>query len=91
MAAPVLALMLLFPDRPYFLLAAAAGHVGHNWPSGNGPWHGYRESFDIQMGWAGSDDPLVLVAHPGLVPCVLHIFYVICRRMKYILEYILVL
>jgi glycerol-3-phosphate acyltransferase PlsY len=31
-AIPVLALMLLFPDQPYFLFAAAAGHVGHNWP-----------------------------------------------------------
>jgi glycerol-3-phosphate acyltransferase PlsY len=31
-AVPVLALMLLFPDQPYFLIAAAAGHVGHNWP-----------------------------------------------------------
>ena len=31
-AIPVLALMLLFPGQLYFLIAAATGHVGHNWP-----------------------------------------------------------
>jgi glycerol-3-phosphate acyltransferase PlsY len=32
-AIPVIILRLLFPDEPYyFLIAAAAGHVGHAWP-----------------------------------------------------------
>jgi glycerol-3-phosphate acyltransferase PlsY len=31
-AIPVLVLMLIYRDIPYFLVAAAAGHVGHNWP-----------------------------------------------------------
>ena len=30
--APTLGLRLLYPDSPYFLIAAAAGVVGHNWP-----------------------------------------------------------
>ena len=28
----MLVLRLLYPDMPYFLMAAAAGHVGHDWP-----------------------------------------------------------
>jgi glycerol-3-phosphate acyltransferase PlsY len=30
--APTLAFRLLFPDSPYYLISAAAGVVGHNWP-----------------------------------------------------------
>lgn len=31
-ALPTLAFRLLFPGQPYFLIAAVAGMVGHNWP-----------------------------------------------------------
>ena len=31
-ALPTLAFKLLFPGQPYFLMAAVAGMVGHNWP-----------------------------------------------------------
>jgi len=30
--APALVFRLLYPDSPYFLIAATAGVVGHNWP-----------------------------------------------------------
>jgi len=30
--APALAVRLLFPDQPYFLVAAVSAMVGHNWP-----------------------------------------------------------
>ncbi len=30
--APTLGIKLLYPDAPYFLITAAAGVVGHNWP-----------------------------------------------------------
>jgi len=30
--APALVFRLLYPDSPYFLISAAAGVVGHNWP-----------------------------------------------------------
>lgn len=29
---PTLLLRLLYPDQPYFLIAAASGMIGHNWP-----------------------------------------------------------
>ncbi|MBN1246788.1 MAG: glycerol-3-phosphate acyltransferase [Anaerolineae bacterium] len=31
-ALPALAFRLLFPDQPYFLISAALGLIGHNWP-----------------------------------------------------------
>jgi len=31
-AIPVLIMKLLFPDKPYFLIAGASGHIGHDWP-----------------------------------------------------------
>lgn len=31
-ALPTLAVKLLFPDQPYFLVAAIFGMIGHNWP-----------------------------------------------------------
>jgi glycerol-3-phosphate acyltransferase PlsY len=31
-ALPTLVFRLVYPEQPYFLIAAAAGMVGHNWP-----------------------------------------------------------
>jgi len=35
---PTLAFRLLYPDAPYFLIAALMGMVGHNWPI----YHGFK-------------------------------------------------
>jgi acyl phosphate:glycerol-3-phosphate acyltransferase len=51
---PTLAFRLLYPDQPYFLFAALAGVIGHNWPiyyrfkggRGISPFYGGLFAFD---------------------------------------------
>ena len=65
-ALPVLAFRLLQPEQPYFLVAAAAGVVGHNWPIYHRFKGGRGESTII--GGMLAIDPLVIpVAAHSLV------------------------
>ncbi len=55
---PTLVLRLLYPDQPYFLIAASFGTVGHNWPiyyrfKGG---HGYSTAYGgaLAVDWLGA-------------------------------------
>ena len=55
---PTLVLRLLYPDQPYFLIAASFGMVGHNWPvyyrfKGG---HGYSTAYGgaLAVDWLGA-------------------------------------
>jgi glycerol-3-phosphate acyltransferase PlsY len=53
---PVLALRLVYPDQPYFLLLAFFGVVGNNWPI----YHGFKGGWGISAIYGGlfAIDPL---------------------------------
>jgi acyl phosphate:glycerol-3-phosphate acyltransferase len=55
---PTLVLRLIFPDQPYYLIAASLGMVGHNWPiyyrfKGG---HGYSTAYGgaLAVDWLGA-------------------------------------
>lgn len=55
---PTLVLRLLYPDQPYFLIAASLGMIGHNWPiyyrfKGG---HGYSTAYGgvLAVDWFGA-------------------------------------
>lgn len=59
---PTLAFRLLFPEQPYFLIAAAAGIAGHNWPVYY-RFHG-GSGFSPTLGGLLVVDPLAVVVTP---------------------------
>lgn len=63
-ALPVLAFRLLQPEQPYFLVAAAAGVVGHNWPI----YHRFKggRGMSAIIGGMLAIDPLALVVTNAL-------------------------
>lgn len=81
-ALPVLALKLLLPDQPYFLIAAVAAVAGNNWPI----FHRFRGGGGISAIYGGLlvIDPLAI-----LVPAVVGLVLGLVVLRKLVLVFIL--